>query len=372
MKKIIIFMMSILSIMLIGCGNNQKQIQKDIENQLASIKMKEYDISTFNILSRINISDSKLNIDKLENTNLNSIFNNFEYTIINIESNNSTATAEIEFNVKDIDTILKKDDIVSNLILSYEEYISQNPNAERTNIDIELVNKIVEIINNDNTNIKTTAVLNVYYSKDDNKWKLSFDNDSINALLGNIEPDYNIDFNDIIEEEKEQVNIKYDYNKILNLSENNKTTRSSIKSPVNINEEAYFDNSDYFFEKERYELKIKVTDIIRGKNAYDLIMNSSENNKEINEKSEYILYKINVKLINNLTSENKVEINNTDFSLLDSDGHYYNNCIIYGLDELQPLEEGFETEGYIGFIIDKNIKPYLLFKDYMDNTICFY
>lgn len=371
MKKIIFFAITILSMMLIGCSNDEKQIQKDIENQLAAIKTEEYDMSSFDILDRMKITDSKLNLNDIQNTDITSIFNNMEYSIMNIEVNKSTAIAEIELNVRDIDTILSKDNIVSDLILAYEDYVSLNPNDDRTNIDTQLINKIADIINKDNTYTKTTAIINVYYSSDDNKWNLSFDNNSINALLGDISLDYNIDFNDILEENKESVDINYDYDKILNLSNSNKTTRSSIKSPVSINEEAYFDNSDYFFEKERYELKIKLTDVLRGKEAYNAVINASANNKNISDNLEYILFKVNIKLVNNLTSEEQVSISSTDFSLLDSNGHYYNNCIIYGLDELQPLQEDEETEGYIGFIIDKNIEPYLLFKDYMDNTICF-
>jgi hypothetical protein len=186
-----------------------------------------------------------------------------------------------------------------------------------------------------------------------------------------MEKDYSIDFNDICEEESEQITISYDYNKLLNLPDSNKSTRSSIKNPVSLNEEAVFDNSDYFFEKERYVLKLKLLDIKRGTNALNILNAYPDNIEALDSGTEYILFKVSVKLENNLTSNKEVQISSTDFSLLDENGHYYNNCIVFGLDELEPIAEGETTTGYVCFTIDKNVKPYLLFKDYMDNTICF-
>ena len=183
--------------------------------------------------------------------------------------------------------------------------------------------------------------------------------------------EYKIDFNDICEEEKKDVNISYNYDKILNLPNNNKSTRSSIKTPVSVNQEAYFDNSDYFYESQRYELKIKLTDVIRGKEAYDMLKACSENDISIKSGEEFIIFELDIKLLNNLTSKEKLLFSTSDFSLLDNTNHYYNNCIVFGINEFQPISEGESTKGYVCFTIEKNATPYLLFKDYMDNTICF-
>lgn len=372
MKKILMIFSFLLCISLTGCGNTEKQVQKDIENQLASIKVGEEDISDFNIYEKMNIKDSKLNIDDLSPTDLNTIFSNMEYTVKDVSVNKSTATATIEIKTKDIDEILSNDETVSLLLLEYNNFISKNPNADRETVDIDLLNYICAIIKADTTFSTNDVIANVYYSADDEKWSIAYDDDFLNCLLGNIEKDYLIDFNDICEEEKENTNISYNYDKILNLPDTNKSTRSSTKNPIAINEEAYFDNSDYFFERERYELKMKLEEVIRGDDAYNLLYNASADNIEnLNSDSEYILFKISINLENNLSSNKTVTIDENDFSLLDENGHYYNNCIIFNIDKLQPMEEGTSTEGYICFIIDKNVKPYLLFKDYMDNTLCF-
>lgn len=366
-KKILIPLLLIL-FSLTGCSNDTK-VSKDIESQISSIQIGKENLTDFDLFERMNIKDSKVNIEDLTSAN---IFGNIEYSLRDLSVNKSTAIANIELKVKDIDEILSDDTVMSKLILAYDEYVSINPNADRTEIDKYLLDTICTIINDSNIYTTTTVTTNIYYSEDTNTWRISYDDDFLDSLLGNIEKNYVIDFNDICEEEKKEVKISYDYTKILNLPESNKTTRSNLKKPININEEAYFDNSDYFFERERYELKIKLTDVIRGTGAKQIIENASEYNvTDLGINEEYILFKINVKLENNLTESKYVTIDSNDFSLLGEDGHYYNNCIIFGLEELQPIEENDSTDGYICFIIDKNIKPYLLFKDYMDNTLCF-
>ena len=228
---------------------------------------------------------------------------------------------------------------------------------------IELINSSKETVN-----IETNATL--YYSDKTSTWELSFDEEFLNSLLGDMKIDYSINFDDIYE--NNEINIDYDYDKILNLPLSNKTTRSNIQYPIALYETAYFDNSDYFFEEEQYELSMSILEISRGQDALKKIKEASVfNNKEISEKQEYVLFKVNVKLENNLSSKLKIKIEDNDFSLLDKNGHYYNNCIIFGLENFAEIAKGESTQGYVCFIVDKNIDLFLLFKEYMNNTLCF-
>lgn len=366
--KRILIPLTLITLSLTGCSNTSK-VTKDIDTQIEQIKTGQEDLTEFDLFERMNVSDSKINVEDLTKAN---IFGSVEYNIKDLSVNKSTAIANIEFKVKDVDTILSSDTVISSLLLKYDDFVSKNPSADRSEIDKYLLDEVCSIINNSNQYTTNVVTTNIFYSNDTKTWRISYDDDFLDCLLGNMEKDYNINLDDICDEEKKEVNISYDNSKILNLPDSNKTTRSNLKNPVSVNEEAYFDNSDYFFSKQRYELKIKLTDIVRGTEAENIVKNASpDNNKTLGINEEYILFKVWVKLENNLSESKDISISTNDFSLLGEDGHYYNNAIIFGLDEIQPLEEGESSEGYVCFTIDKNVKPYLLFKDYMDNTICF-
>jgi len=374
MKKFLILFTFILCCSLTGCGNKDREIKTDIERQLESIKAGSEDLSDFDIYERINLQDSKLNIEDIENTNINKIFNSMEWSIKDIQANNSTALATLEITSKDIDAILSKDYVMTQLILDYAKYIRSNPNAEREELDRYIIDQISQVIQFGTEFTTNEVIVNVYLSGQTNNWSIAYDDNFLGALLGVMEKEYLIDINDICEEAVKNVDIRYDYNKILNLPDSNKTTRSSIKSPIKFNEEAYFDNSDYFYQKEKYELKMKLVEIVRGSKAKELIEESAGENvsmRMLDTNSEYILFKLNIELVNNMTTEKTVEIQPLDFSLLDSNGHFYDNCITFGIDEFSPIEEGQSTDGWVCFLIDRGTTPFLLFKDYMDNTLVF-
>lgn len=374
MKKILIVLAVILCVIITGCGAKENAVSKDVEEQLKKIKTGNEDFTCYDIYNRLNISDTKLNIDALENKKINNIFNGIEWKIKDIQVNNSTALVTLSITAKDVDDILSKDYMLTEIILDYASYIRDNPNADREELDSFIIDKIVKIIQEDGTFTTSDVMANAFLSSENNKWEIAYDDNFIDALVGKIEKQYAINMDDICEEAEKNVDVKYDYNKILNLPASNRTTRSSIKTPILFNEEAYFDNSDYFFQKERYEAKVKVSDVIRGSKAKEIIDNASDKNTStriLDVNSEYILFKVDIKLMNNLSSEETIEISAEDFSLLDSKGHFYNNCIVFGLDELSPVKEGEKTSGYVCFTIDKGTNPFLLFKDYMDNTLVF-
>lgn len=368
MKRIILALSAILIVLsLSSCGDSTSRVRSDLSSQMDAVKAGKEDLITFDLYDRMSIKDSKLSLNEVENTKMNTIFSGMEYSIKDVSVNSSTAMATIEIKAKNIDKILSRDYVFTQLVLDYSKFIQEHQDVDRLAADSEMLDNIAYIINDDNAYSVNTVNVNVYYSQDKDRWVAAYDDEFLDALLGKSESKgYNIDFDDICEEASKNVDIKYDYNKIINLPASNKTTRSSIKNPIKLGQEAYFDNSDYFFQKERYELKIKVTDIIRGEEAKELM--SSDEILDVNE--EYIIFKLNIKLENNL-SEKDILIDSTDFSLLDSKGHYYNNCMIFSEQQLQPLREGESTEGFICFTITKGRTPFLLFKDYMDNTLCF-
>lgn len=376
MKKIFLIhaMIILCAFLFAGCGEREKEIEKDITKQLDSIKSGNEDLRKFDIYSRINLQDTKLKLDDIDNSGINKIFGSMEWEIKDIQANNSTAMATLNITSKDVDKILSKDYIMTQLVLDYASYVRKSPNAERLDADSHIMDRITQIIQGEPEFTTTQVPVNVYLSSQTGKWSIAYDDDFIDALLGGMEEKYLIDIDDICEEATRNINIRYDYNKIMNLPDSNKTTRSSIKSPVLFNEEAYFDNSDYFFPKERYEIKIKLTEILRGSKArekVESVYSEGESTRILPVNQEYILFKIDTELVNNLTMENTVQLSAEDFSLLDSNGHFYNNCIIFGLDGFQPMKEGDKTNGWVCFTIDRGTTPYLLFKDYMDNTITF-
>lgn len=370
MKKIFIIGCLSLCVILGGCGNREKQVKEDIERQLESIKEGREDITDYEFYNRIHLKDSAHRIDQIE-SNPSQILNSLSWEIKDIQVNNSTALVSMSVTAKDIDTILSKDYVMTELVLDYASYIRQNPNAERNEMDSYMIGKVLEIISQDSDVVTTEITASVFLSEQ-NEWQIAYDDAFLDAVLGGIEKDYEIDLNDICEEAEKNISIQYDYNKILNLSPSNKTTRSSIKTPIQFNDEAYFDNSDYFFQRERYEAKLKVSEVIRGSKAKEMIEAADEANKRVLDvNSEYIIFKVDIKLLNNLSAVEEIEITPEDFSLLDSNGHFYNNCIVFGIDSFGKLKEGENTSGYVCFTIDRAVTPYLLFKDYMDNTLVF-
>lgn len=368
MKRIILALSVLVMVLcLSACGDSTSKVRSDISGQMDAIRAGKEDLIIFDLYDRMNIKDSKLSLAEVENTKMNGIFSGMEYSVKDVTVNSSTAIATLEIKAKNIDKILSRDYVFTQLVLDYAKFIQENQDTDRMAADSEMLNKIALIIGDDNAYSVNTVNVNVYYSQDKDRWVAAYDDELLDALLGKSETKgYSIDFDDICEEASKNVDIKYDYNKIINLPSSNKTTRSSIKNPIKLGQEAYFDNSDFFFQKERYELKMKVTEIIRGEEAKALV--NSEEILDVNE--EYILFKLNIKLENNL-SEKDILIDSTDFSLLDSKGHYYNNCMIFTNQQLQPIKEGESTEGWICFTITKGRTPFLLFKDYMDNTLCF-
>ena len=368
LKKIILTLLICL-VALTGCSNENNKIEKDLENQMASIREGDILINDFDIYNRLHIHDSIINLKGL-NVNINKIFSDMSYSVKQIKHNDEIAQVTLLLTVKDIDTILSEESLITDLIIEYENYVKETKDNDKINVDKHLILYLIELINSskETVNIETNATL--YYSDKTSTWELSFDEEFLNSLLGDMKIDYSINFDDIYE--NNEINIDYDYDKILNLPLSNKTTRSNIQYPIALYETAYFDNSDYFFEEEQYELSMSILEISRGQDALKKIKEASVfNNKEISEKQEYVLFKVNVKLENNLSSKLKIKIEDNDFSLLDKNGHYYNNCIIFGLENFAEIAKGESTQGYVCFIVDKNIDLFLLFKEYMNNTLCF-
>lgn len=362
---------ALFCIILSSCGNNDT-VKTDVEKQLESIKIGQESLMNFDMYNRMHVQDSKQNLEDIENNSLNHIFSSMGYEVSDISVNNSTAIATLNLTTKDVDKILSKDYIMTQLILDYANYMKQNPNATRTEVDSYMMDMVCKTIYEEEDSITTTVHANVYKDSNGGAWRIAYDDAFLNAILGGIDEEYLIDMDDICEEAMQEVDIMYDYNKILNLPESNKTTRSSIKSPIKINEEAIFDNSDYFFQKERYVLKMKLTDVIRGSKAKEMLDEASkENSRMLNTNEEFILFKVQINLDNNLTSSEIVSLDATDFSLMDSNGHFYNNCIVFGIDSLSPISEGNTTEGWVCFSIARGTSSYLMFKDYMDNTLVF-
>jgi len=368
MKKLFTSLLFIMVVFLCGCRNSD--IESNLEKELASIREGEISFSDFDIYEKMRIKDTNVNINLLD-TNVEQIFKDMSYDVTDIKSNKNNSLASVTLKVKDIDAILSDESLLTELIILYENYIINNPEIDNVQTDMYLIQEIINKINVSDKFVEVKTNISLYYSEQDKKWSISFDELLIDALLGKMENKYVINLNDIYRNLLHN-NTDIDYDKILNLPDSNKTTRSNMEHPIRLNKTAYFDNSDYFNEKDRYELSITVRDVIRGSEAHNKVIKAStKNNKILKDDQEYIIFNVEVKVENNLTKNPTITINNDDFSLIDIYGNHYNNCIIFGLNSFEPISNNTLTNGEICFIVDEDVETLLLFKDYMNNMLCF-
>lgn len=376
MKKKLILLSSLLILtctMLTGCGNKEKEITNSINKYFDSIKEETIDLSGYDIYERLNIKDRNYNLSDIDENNFeNKLISNLEYEIKDIEVNNSTAEAKVKLTVKDFGAILSSDEFMTKLVIFADNELSTDPSLYQKTLDLKIIEYIDSLIKEDKSNFTSVEVkFDVMYSETDKKWNVDVNEKLINAILGNVSfYDYSIELNDLFVENETEIEIDYNVENILDLPESNKTTRSTLKSPIQLNSEAYFDNTDYFYKEERYGLKVTVVDVMTDSEAYEFLRKDNDVTK-ISVNDEYVIAKVKIELDNNKTENKYVNFSITDFSLINENGKIYPNEIVFGIDEFKPIEEGQETEGYVVFVVPNNAKKFLLFKDYMNNTLCF-
>lgn len=155
-----------------------------------------------------------------------------------------------------------------------------------------------------------------------------------------------------------------------NLSDNNKTTRSSRKKPVKLGETALFDNTDYFASSGKYALNLKISEIYKGSYAEDIL----EKNKEsysIKKNEKIILFKLDIELLSNDTGNDTIQISYLDFDLVDYQNKKKSPIRLKNMLSFNTIKVGEKTSGYICFKYNEGDNINLAFKEALDNTIWF-
>jgi len=131
-----------------------------------------------------------------------------------------------------------------------------------------------------------------------------------------------------------------------------KGTRSN---PYPVGEIATYNGMDAYMSSYAFIAEIAVTEIIRGDEATAMFDNNPEAGKE------FFLMKIKVKAIESKDDE-KVEISDNMFTFVNKDGVEYSDWVsVSGVEELDNIYVGAETEGYICYIIDAGDEPLVYF-----------
>lgn len=371
MKKIRLLLLFIPLFLLTACSSD-RTAKNEIKKEFGSFLYGNVELTDYNAYDYFGLCDSSINFNDIDKENrLAKIVKGADYSIESVDITGDTAVATFNVSFPEINEMISDVNFYTDMLLEYNDYISKTGETDREIIGMYMVDACIEdyiedMANQQERKIKIPAV----YSIETKKWEIVYEKDFFTEIFGEITN--TIDMNDIIET-KENIEADYDYKKIKELPSSNKSTRSSVKDPISIGEEASFDNTDYFYKAENYFITLKVANVIEGSKALDMVMAADSVNERILENgTEYVIAEVEITLDENKTESETVLFDTGDFSLMDSRGHFYANKIVFGLEEFLPVKQGETTKGYICFIADENVDKYLLFKDYMDNTLCFY
>jgi len=144
---------------------------------------------------------------------------------------------------------------------------------------------------------------------------------------------------------------------------------SSFNTPTSLNttETVYTSNSSEYFAKS----EITVKQIIRGIQAWDMIKTANMFNDSPKDGYEYLLAKIDFKLLDIVDGKALNLDGYTDFRLVSQDGKVYDRCSVV---EPEPkldasLYKGASNLGWVTFLVKTNdIKPVIVFGVSNDGT----
>lgn len=141
-------------------------------------------------------------------------------------------------------------------------------------------------------------------------------------------------------------------------SQYDQSSPSSFTNPYPLNTTQTINVKTY---SKNYTAQIMVEQIIRGQQAWDMIYKANKFNDKPKDGYEYILAKINVKLLN-IDNGKSLNINgNMDFKLVSQNGRSYDDY--YSVVEPEPrldsnLYQGAYSEGWVAFLVKTDdLKP---------------
>ena len=145
----------------------------------------------------------------------------------------------------------------------------------------------------------------------------------------------------------------------------------SENNPVRLGQTAVIDNLDDKYSP--YKLQITITDVVRGQEAEDMVMEGNMFNDPAPGSMEYLLFKVKIKLVDS-GDYSEYYVNKFDFDVVSQEGVTYETFTsVAGLEpELSSsLYIGEETEGYVPQLIMKGDSPRVVFTGFYDWDIWF-
>jgi len=146
------------------------------------------------------------------------------------------------------------------------------------------------------------------------------------------------------------------------------TSQSSISNPANLNTPLTINYSDFM---NSYISEVQIKDIIRGNDANKMLKEENEYNASAPEGYEYLLAKINFKLLE-IQEGKAFDINNTMFDLVSTDGRVYESTfgVVVPHPEIRSsLYKGSSNEGWAVFLVGVNdMSPKITFGRNYDGT----
>lgn len=145
----------------------------------------------------------------------------------------------------------------------------------------------------------------------------------------------------------------------------------SENNPIRLGQTAVIDNMDDPYDS--YKLQITITDVVRGQEAEDMVMEGSMFNDPAPGSMEYLLFKVKIKLVDS-GDYSEYYVNKFDFDVVSQEGVTYETyTFVSGLEpELSSsLYIGEETEGYVPQLVMKGDSPRVLFTGFYGWDIWF-
>ncbi|HAN10098.1 MAG TPA: hypothetical protein DCP90_05715 [Clostridiales bacterium] len=118
------------------------------------------------------------------------------------------------------------------------------------------------------------------------------------------------------------------------------------------------------FMEGSYKVELTLTEVVRGENANSRVALANQFNSKATPGNSYILAKFKVKVLET-TDDKAININNSSFELVRSDGTVYNDFV--SVSGIKPslsteLYKGAEFEGYVEFISSNLDNPTIRFQ----------
>ncbi|HYE80642.1 MAG TPA: copper amine oxidase [Clostridia bacterium] len=146
------------------------------------------------------------------------------------------------------------------------------------------------------------------------------------------------------------------------------TSQSSISNPAELNKPLTISYSDFI---DTYTAEVTVKNVVRGDEAWKMLLAENKFNSPAPEGHEYILAKINFKLLD-IPDGKALDLNNTLFNLVSTEGRVYDTTI--GVVTPEPklesdLYKGSSNEGWAVFIVGvDDMNPKIAFGRSYDGT----